>query len=693
MSFCFPRRRSLVCLSVIALSSSTGARAQGDVVLALEGSPSHVQQEQLVARTGTVSVPLGQSPRFAGQCLIVNEWNARLRSEPGSLVKDGERVFEDWTLRLFVLLDPSRSSKQADGSNLTICSIESASVDNGSSLDVGFVGLTPFVEFRSSPESELIRLVGRNEVERDQWAPVAVSYDGRRLRLFAGGYEAANERLTRQALCLNTSSVLSLFDAVAEDGRRHLAGCFHSLEIYDEGLSERELKALDGAQRELPEDNLRRAIRDGYFLAPRDPLQARIDYAIDRAVENVSGLQTTDGDFPPDQTGDYGYRNGWTALCGLALLHSGVPAEDPRILKALEFLREQPPEHTYSASVQLLLLLELHNSEYDEWAREVADLLLSFEHRKRGQWGYPDFRADLSNTQFAFLALFAAHEHGIEIDSRIWKRTALTILERYRPRAEEVEVLDERGRTREVDIRGFSYRERLQATPSMTAAGICVLDIARRLDESLTDRRYELSEGIDLALAWLRHRYHSAVDHYTLYSIERIGALLGFRTIGEQDWYREGAERLVKEQQDSGAFGYHLQNTCFSLLFLNRSTEQVTGRESPVTGASRNGVFELKEGPVHIRAAGRERSVIYVTELSDPIADRGEFAPYRARWYLNGDLLQVVGSEPGERVLDSSFAIRRSFAPGRYQLRVEIDGLTAAGKPASLRSHELAVVF
>ena len=40
--------------------------------------------------------------------------------------------------------------------------------------------------------------------------------------------------------------------------------------------------------------------------------------------------------------------------------------------------------------------------------------------------------------------------------------------------------------------------------------------------------------------------------YYYLYGLERVGRLSARRLIGEHDWYREGAEYLVRQQQESG---------------------------------------------------------------------------------------------------------------------------------------------
>src|SRR5262249_18721265 len=67
--------------------------------------------------------------------------------------------------------------------------------------------------------------------------------------------------------------------------------------------------------------------------------------------------------------------------------------------------------------------------------------------------------------------------------------------------------------------------------------------------------------------------------HYYLYGLERVGRLTGLRYIGGHDWYREGAEELVREQ-DPGSGGWngdagHLVTPSFALLFLAKGRAPV----------------------------------------------------------------------------------------------------------------------
>ena len=71
--------------------------------------------------------------------------------------------------------------------------------------------------------------------------------------------------------------------------------------------------------------------------------------------------------------------------------------------------------------------------------------------------------------------------------------------------------------------------------------------------------------------------------YYYLYGLERAGRLTGQRFFGDHDWYREGAEELVHEQDK--LLGYWtgvgfvedqpLVSTCFALLFLAKGRSPV----------------------------------------------------------------------------------------------------------------------
>jgi hypothetical protein len=108
----------------------------------------------------------------------------------------------------------------------------------------------------------------------------------------------------------------------------------------------------------------------------------------------------------------------------------------------------------------------------------------------------------------------------------------------------------------------------------------------------------EESQAIERGLAWLGKHFSVARNPnnsgwwlYYLYGLERVGRLSGRRFIGDHDWYREGAEVLVREQdkyvgywRGTGSVETNpLIGTAFSLLFLAK------GRRPVVIAKSRHG--------------------------------------------------------------------------------------------------------
>jgi hypothetical protein len=129
----------------------------------------------------------------------------------------------------------------------------------------------------------------------------------------------------------------------------------------------------------------------------------------------------------------------------------------------------------------------------------------------------------------------------------------------------------------------------------MTTAGLAALAIVKERLQALNSLDAALSGRITPALvdglAWLSKNYSveknpgqgSGWHYYYLYGLERVGAFTGLQHIGKHDWYREGAEVLLKAQQADGRWPWpegpemakassDMIETCFALLFLRRAT-------------------------------------------------------------------------------------------------------------------------
>ena len=156
--------------------------------------------------------------------------------------------------------------------------------------------------------------------------------------------------------------------------------------------------------------------------------------AIERGVKHLRTLQEEDGSFKPFKE----YKIGTTALAVLALVASGVPADDKQIRKALSWMFDQDPDKTYDRAAALMAIDRVYTPENEllaiqrgnivthpkrdlpperrAWVmREAAELMASAP--SPGAWGYPSggnlrMSFDLSNTQYAVLGMRAAYHLG-----------------------------------------------------------------------------------------------------------------------------------------------------------------------------------------------------------------------------------------------------------------------------------------
>ncbi len=325
------------------------------------------------------------------------------------------------------------------------------------------------------------------------------------------------------------------------------------------------------------------------LAAEEPPLTARVNRAIDRSAANLVARQAADGSF---QKEDNVHPLGRTALCTFALLHAGLPRDHPAVLRALEFLGVagdyagwKKPRSTYEAAC-LVLMLNALGREHARHVREVCDWLLETFNDGQGLWGYPEGNPDLSNTQYAVLALKAGERHGHRAPDKLWKRLVESVLRlqaeggavRYRP--------------------GTMYRA------TMTHAALLVLKFA---EEALGPRApvREIRRATEAGMKWLLSNY--SVEnapygrgwfpghyYYYMYGLERFAVFFGLQTIGDHDWYREGAEELLRRQAADGSWG-SLEDTAFAILFLRRAT--LTEPEARVPGAEAGAAEEKPAGP------------------------------------------------------------------------------------------------
>jgi hypothetical protein len=306
--------------------------------------------------------------------------------------------------------------------------------------------------------------------------------------------------------------------------------------------------------------------------------------AIQRGAAFLKRQQAPGGNWP--DSFDLVHHGGMSALCTLALLNSGVDPEDDSIQRALTYLRAIKPRSTYVVSLQIMVLCR---AEPETGRLRIAQLVRFLEENqikrgeRRGSWAYPQGSGDNSNSQFALLALHEAERIGVRVNPQTW-RLARDYWERCQNRDGS-----------------WGYRPGDAGTGSMTCAGITSLVIANdkigAADAKVEDgaikccqRGEAHDEPVQRGLNWLGN--HFAVtgnpgrgqfwQFYYLYGLERTGRLTSHRFIGGHDWYREGAEELLRLKggpltdrwRGRGREDAFEDNEClatsFALLFLSK---------------------------------------------------------------------------------------------------------------------------
>jgi hypothetical protein len=350
----------------------------------------------------------------------------------------------------------------------------------------------------------------------------------------------------------------------------------------------------------------------------KDPkLQKQIHRAIDRGVAYLFSIQQPNGSWsflnqkdqprPKGRGGKlpdidrFGKRNkkteptpvlnhvtdgGLTAIALYALATSGVKRTDSGVRRALQWIDGYPEgfDHrntsaVYACSLLVLAYIRLDAKHFKMKIHTLARRLAESQH-PNGMWGYKVKRpgkksayaavgrgshTDNSNTQFAVLALWAAHSlSGWQAPPKLWNR-----VERH---------------YRATQAKGgfWGYKPGGRRSATMTAAGLACFVYARAAIEG-GELALERARGSKTAkaglIAYQRWMERPEWDnYYMVYSIERVGTVLDLRDLS---WYEQGARHLIKKQdRKSGKWAGRTMGsdpgsaypTSLALLFLGRGT-------------------------------------------------------------------------------------------------------------------------
>jgi hypothetical protein len=331
----------------------------------------------------------------------------------------------------------------------------------------------------------------------------------------------------------------------------------------------------------------------------RDELTEKIERAIVKGAVYLKNNQARDGSWsPPDEWGgavktryaEFDFRAGSTAVILMGLLYCGTNVDNPTIERGLRYLakheRRSISTYTRSAMLGAFAMSDPHGRSRDHSRmveRQAKWLLMTQQKNKHDLWRYSNHPGqlglyDLSCTQFALEALRIADNYGQQMPPKMFleMQKALWKLQN-----------NDGSWAYSTDAASKGNKNHTAPRLSMTAAttaGLAFLDAYLTRAGKPTGRR---DPHIDSGLSATRKMYKATVDPYEAYSIERAGILTGTRYLGDHDWYREIATKLIARQAEDGHWpSYphhndraHCLGTGFTLLFLGKGlAPTVVGR-------------------------------------------------------------------------------------------------------------------
>jgi len=284
---------------------------------------------------------------------------------------------------------------------------------------------------------------------------------------------------------------------------------------------------------------------------------------------------------------------GATALAVFALRSAGVPGDAWPMRKALRYLRGGGAEmrlasasYTYGISLAIMAMQACDPKGLYDDIQRLAHRLIAGQHAQHLGWTYQSYggtgagrarNIDLSNTQYAILGLRRATMAGQPVPAETWERVQKLM------------------REAESDASGewlYSYpNENARTRSGMAAIAAASFVIAGKLLDPNVKRADMLADAqVDRALRTMANRYgrkadYSSLDLYTMYSIERVGALYGIAAFDGLPWHEAAEASLLERQNGDGSWGRdpvkwftswgRTADTAYALLILRKATTPV----------------------------------------------------------------------------------------------------------------------
>ena len=307
--------------------------------------------------------------------------------------------------------------------------------------------------------------------------------------------------------------------------------------------------------------------------ASSDPVEKAIRGAVDFLYKSQKGDNWEES--PRRNGNDNASVSGmqWGGLTSMAvygLLAAGENSQNPKVAAGLSFLDKADVIGTYAMGMKLQSwnYVERPTAAQKAVIRKDATLLMGGVNAagaSKGLYHYSttaDGSYDISCSNYGVLGMWAAAQQNLEVPTAYWK------------------LVDEAWRKEQNKDGGWEYMNgggngAGPSTLPMTAAGVATLFITQEMiNASLGECKGNIvDKDMDRGLEWLSRNYGGLGNLYAMYNIERVGTASGYKYFGTVDWYKQGADFLIKSQKpdgswDPGGHGNAITGTVWGLLFL-----------------------------------------------------------------------------------------------------------------------------
>ena len=292
------------------------------------------------------------------------------------------------------------------------------------------------------------------------------------------------------------------------------------------------------------------------FGAPQKGLDNQVRETIKALQESLRSEQQEDGSwlYLHGKSSDL---VGPTALAVMALVRSGIPKEDPAVVRGMTFLLNNSSERVAYNESLVVCAFEMIDTErkHKKRVKKSLEALIKAQHQEKGFWGYTTItkgrsRVDNSTTQIALLGLSAGKKYGFSIPPKTLKLAL------------------QHWKSCQFEDGSWDYSNQNKPTIQMTCAGIASLHLIGEHEETILADcgQYKANPLIGNAFNWIDtfiSEGGKVNKAYSLYALERVALYLDKKEIAGKDWYRLGVDVILKSYKK-----HNVPDKSFMLLFL-----------------------------------------------------------------------------------------------------------------------------